>query len=320
MANTFTKNTLKIFSGNCNSGLTKKICEHAGVKLGKCEIIKFSNDNIKVRILESVRGKDVYIVQSSSPPVNEYIMELLIMIDAIKHAQAEHNTAVLPYYPYVRSDKKDEPRISITARLIADLLQTAGADRVMTMNLHSSQICGFFRIPVDHLLAGRLLCNYYRKQGIDNCVVVAPDAGSAKRAGHYAISLGLPLAILDKRRDGDKEKAVIQHVIGDVKGKRALIFDDEIATGGSILETVKALESLGVTEIQACCVHGVLSGSAIEKLGKSSLSKLVVTDTVYIPPEKKLPNMVVISVADLFAKAILYSHKGVSMSGLFGAV
>jgi ribose-phosphate pyrophosphokinase len=314
------KNNMKIFAGNCNRGLAQKICKNAGVTLGKCEILKFSNDNIKVRILESVRGKDVYIVQSSSPPVNEYFMELLIMIDAIKHAKAEHITAVLPYYPYVRSDKKDEPRISITARLIADLLETAGADRVMTMNLHSSQICGFFRVPVDHLLAGRFLCDYYRKEGIDDCVVVAPDAGSAKRAGHYAINLGLPLAILDKRRDGDKEKAEIQHVIGDVKGKRALIFDDEIATGGSILETVTALESLGVTEIQACCVHGVLSGKAIERLKNSSLTKLVVTDTVYIPAEKKLPNMVVISVAKLFAKAILYSHRGTSMSGLFGPV
>jgi ribose-phosphate pyrophosphokinase len=259
-------------------------------------------------------------VQSSSPPVNEYIMELLIMIDAAKHAKAQSITAVLPYYPYVRSDKKDEPRISITARLIADLLQTAGADRVMTMNLHSPQIAGFFRIPVDHLLAGRLLCNYYQQWGIDNCVVVAPDAGSAKRAGHYAISLGLPLAILDKRREDDSENPQIHHVIGEVRGKRALIFDDEIATGGSILETVNALDNLGVKEIQACCVHGVLSGKAISRLKDSSLSKLVVTDTVAIPPEKRLPNMVIISVAELFAKAISYSHAGTSMSGLFGPV
>ncbi len=314
------RESIKIFSGNSNRQLAESICRHAGVKLGNCEIIKFSNDNIKVRILESVRGKDVYIVQSSSPPVNEYIMELLILIDAIKHAKADHITAVLPYYPYVRSDKKDEPRISITARLIADLLETAGANRVMTMNLHSSQIAGFFRIPVDHLLAGRLLCNYFREWGIENCVVVAPDAGSAKRAGHYAINLGLPLAILDKRRNDDSEKPMIHHVIGEVNGKRALIFDDEIATGGSILETVNALETLGVTEIQACCVHGVLSGNAVDRLGASSISKLTVTDTVFIPPEKKIPKMVVISVAELFAQAIIYSHEGTSMSGLFGPV
>ena len=312
--------SIKIFAGNCNRELAEKICRHMGENLGQCEILKFSNDNIKVRILESVRGKDVYIVQSSSPPVNEYIMELLIMIDAIKHAKAQSITAVLPYYPYVRSDKKDEPRISITARLIADLLQTTGADRVMTMNLHSPQIAGFFRVPVDHLLAGRLLCKYYQESGIDNCVVVAPDAGSAKRAGHYAINLGLPLAILDKRRDDDSETPVIHHVIGEVKGKRALIFDDEIATGGSILETVNALDSLGVKEIQACCVHAVLSGKAVERLRNSSLSKLVVTDTVVLPPEKRLSNMVVISVAELFAKAITCSHEGTSISGLFGPV
>jgi ribose-phosphate pyrophosphokinase len=314
------KGNIKIFAGNCNRDLANNICKHVGVKLGECEILKFSNDNIKVRILESVRGKDVYIVQSSSPPVNEYIIELLIMIDAIKHAKADSITAVLPYYPYVRSDKKDEPRISITARLIADLLETAGADRVMTMNLHTAQIAGFFRVPVDHLLAGRLLCKYYQEAGIDNCVVVAPDAGSAKRAGHYAINLGLPLAILDKRRDDDSETPTIHHVIGEVKGKRALIFDDEIATGGSILEVVKALESLGVTEIQACCVHGVLSANAVDRLNVSPLSKLVVTDTVYIPPEKKIPKMVVISVAELFAQAITCSHTGKSISGLFGPV
>jgi ribose-phosphate pyrophosphokinase len=314
------KGNIKIFAGNSNRALAEQICRHACVNLAECEIKKFSNDNIKVRIMESVRGQDVYIVQSSSPPVNEYLMELLIMIDAAKHAKAESITAILPYYPYVRSDKKDEPRISITARLVADLLETAGANRVMTMNLHSPQITGFFRIPVDHLVAGRLLCKYYMDSGIDNCVVVAPDAGSAKRAGHYAINLGLPLAILDKRRNDDSEHAVIHHVIGEVKGKRALIFDDEIATGGSILETVKALDNLGVKEIQACCVHAVLSGNAVERLKNSSLSKLVVTDTVIIPPEKKFPKMVVISVADMFAKAITYSHTGTSMSGLFGPV
>ncbi len=315
------KKDLKIFTGSSNPELAKKICAHAGIKLGKCETVKFSNENLKVRILESVRGKDVYVVQSSCPPVNENIMELLIMIDAIKHAKADSITAVLPYYPYARSDKKDEPRISITARLVADLLETSGADRVMTMNLHSPQIAGFFRIPVDHLLAGKLICKYYKeKAGIENCVVVAPDAGSAKRAGIYAISLGLPLAILDKRRNDDSENAKIHHVIGDVKGKRALIFDDEIATGGSILEVVKALESLGVKEIEACCVHAVLSDKAVERLGNSSLSRLVVTDTVTIPPEKRIRKMVILSVAPLFAKAIAFSNRGSSISGLFGKI
>ena len=308
---------LKIFSGNANLPLAQSICRHAGVELGKCEIVKFSNENIKVMIAESVRGQDVFVIQPSCPPVNEGIMELLIMIDAIKHASAGRITAVLPYYPYARSDKKDEPRISITARLMADLLQTAGANRIVTMNLHSPQIQGFFRIPVDHLLAGRLLCDYFEKRGTANCVVVAPDAGSAKRAGHYAIRLGLPLAILDKRRSDDSEAPEIHHVIGEVKGKRALIFDDEIASAGSIMQVIEALSKLGVNEILACCVHAVLSGHAVDRLRNSPLKKLVVTDTVFIPPEKKLPNMEIISVAELLAKAILYTHRGESISGLY---
>ncbi|HON09738.1 MAG TPA: ribose-phosphate pyrophosphokinase [Chitinispirillaceae bacterium] len=308
---------LKIFSGNANIPLAKEICNFAGVELGRCDITKFSNENIKVRIMDSVRGQDVFIIQPSCSPVNEGIIELLIMIDAVKHASAGRITAVVPYFPYARSDKKDEPRISITARLMADLLQTAGADRVMTMNLHSPQIQGFFRIPVDHLLAGRLLCDYFQNCGTENCVVVAPDAGSAKRAGAYAIKLGLPLAILDKRRSDDSESPVIHHVIGEVKGKRALIFDDEIASGGSILEVVKALESLGVEEIQACCVHAVLSGKAVERLRDSSLTKLVVTDTVFIPEHKKFPQLVVLSVAELFAKAIMFTNRGESISGLY---
>ncbi|NLG15738.1 MAG: ribose-phosphate pyrophosphokinase [Fibrobacter sp.] len=308
---------LKIFSGNANIPLAKEICHFAGVELGKCTVTKFSNENIKVRILESVRGQDVFLIQPSCSPVNEGIMELLIMLDAAKHASAGRITAVVPYFPYARSDKKDEPRISITARLMADLLETAGADRVMTMNLHSPQIQGFFRIPVDHLLAGRLLCDYFQKCGTDNCVVVAPDAGSAKRAGSYAIKMGLPLAILDKRRSDDTESPQVHNVIGEVKGKRALIFDDEIASGGSILEVVKALESLGVEEIQACCVHGVLSGSAVERIRESSIAKLVVTDTVSIPEHKKFPQLVILSVAEMFAKAIMYTNRGESISGLY---
>ncbi|MFP4416287.1 MAG: ribose-phosphate diphosphokinase [Chitinivibrionales bacterium] len=308
---------LKIFSGTANLPLAEDICKYAGVKLSESEILSFSNDNIKVRILESVRGKDVYVIQPSCVPVNKGLMELLIMIDAIKHASAGRITAVTPYFPYVRSDKKDEPRISITARLIADLLSTAGADRVMTMNLHSPQIQGFFKIPVDHLLAGKLLCDFFECDGLENCVIVAPDAGSAKHAGRYAINLKLPLAILDKRRHDDSESPVIQNVIGDVSGKRAIIFDDEIASGGSIIEVVKALENLGVEEITACCVHAVLSDNAMEKIEKSSLKRLVVTDTVYIPPEKRTPKLTVVSVAELFANAIMYTNTGRSISGLY---
>lgn len=308
---------LKIFSGNSNVPLAKGICRNAGVKLGKCEILKFSNDNIKVKYNDSVRGKDVFIVQSSCVPVNEGIMELLIMIDAAKHASAGRITAVCPYFPYVRSDKKDEPRISITARLMTDLIATAGADRIMAMNLHSPQIQGFSRIPMDHLLAGKILCKFFEKEGTENSVVVAPDAGSAKHAGRYAIRLSLPLAILDKRRSDDSESPEIQNVIGEVEGKKALIFDDEVASGASLIEVANALEDRGVTEITACCIHGVLSGKAVDRIQKSSIQKLVVTDTVYIPPQKMFPKLKVVSVAELFSNAIMYTNTGRSISGLY---
>jgi ribose-phosphate pyrophosphokinase len=309
--------TLKVFTGNANPQLAERVCRNLGVRMGAREIIKFSNDNIKVRILESVRGKDVFIIQPSCVPVNEGLMELLIMIDAVRHASAARITAVVPYFPYVRSDKKDEPRISITARLVADLLQTAGADRVMTMNLHSPQIQGFFRIPVDHLLAGRVLCDFIEREGTEESVVVAPDAGSAKHAGRYAIRLNLPMAILDKRRNDDSEKPIVQNVIGEVAGKKAIIFDDEIASGGSIIEVVNALESLGVKEITACCVHGVLSGNAVSRIQDSSLRRLVVTDTVRIGEDKMFPKLKIVSISELIATAILYTHKGKSISGLY---
>ncbi len=308
---------LMIVSGNANIPLAKAICRKAGVELGNCEISKFSNDNIKVNYSKSVRGKDLFIIQPSCIPVNEGIMELLIMIDAARHASAGRITAVIPYFPYVRSDKKDEPRISVTARLMADLIQTAGADRVMTMNLHSAQIQGFFRNPCDHLLAGKILCKYCEKEVTKNSVVVAPDAGSAKLSGRYAIRLKIPLAILDKRRKDDTESPEIENVIGDVKGKKALIFDDEVASGGSLIKVAEALERHGAKEITAYCVHGVLSGNAIERIKKSKIKRLCVTDTVYIPPEKRIDKIKVISVASLFANAIMYTNTGRSISGLY---
>lgn len=308
---------LKIFSGNANKPLAKEICKHAGVKLGDCKIIKFSNDNIKVAYKESLRGKDVYIVQPSCIPVNEGLMELLIMIDAAKHASANRVTAVIPYFPYVRSDKKDQPRISITAKLVADLLQTSGADRVMTMNLHSPQIQGFFNIPIDHLMAGKILSEYCKKDGIENSVVVAPDAGSAKHAGNHAKTLGLPLAILDKRRSDDSESPVMENIIGDVKGKKALIFDDEVASAGSLVEAAEVLEKFGAKEIVAFCVHGVLSGKAIDRINKSNIKKLVVTDSVFISDDKKCKKLEIVSVAELFAKVITYTNSGKPISNLY---
>lgn len=308
---------LKIFSGNANRPLAKEICRHAGVELGSCDIIKFSNDNIKVAYKESLRGKDVYLIQPSCIPVNEGLMELLIMIDAAKHASAHRITAVIPYFPYVRSDKKDQPRISITAKLVADLLQTSGADRVMTMNLHSPQIQGFFNIPIDHLMAGKIISDYCKKDSIANSVVVAPDAGSAKHAGYHAKKLGLPLAILDKRRADDSESPIMENIIGDVKGKKALIFDDEVASAGSLCEAAEVLEKFGAKEIVAFCVHGVLSGRAIDRIKKSNIKKLVVTDTIFISEEKKCNKLEIISVAELFAKVILHTNSGRPISNLY---
>ncbi|MGL1892517.1 MAG: ribose-phosphate pyrophosphokinase [Spirochaetaceae bacterium] len=308
---------LKIFSGNANRPLAESICRHAGVELGKCDIIKFSNDNIKVAYKESLRGKDVYIVQPSCIPVNEGLMELLIMIDAAKHASANRVTAVIPYFPYVRSDKKDQPRISVTAKLVADLIKTSGADRVMTMNLHSPQIQGFFDIPCDHLMAGNILSESCKLEGLENAVVVAPDAGSAKHAGSHAKRLGLPLAILDKRRADDSESPVMENIIGEVDGKKALIFDDEVASAGSLVEAAEVLEKFGAKEIVAFCVHGVLSGKAIERLTKSSIKKLIITDTVFVSDEKKCSKIEIVSVAELFAKVITHTNSGKPISSLY---
>ncbi|MGM0460935.1 MAG: ribose-phosphate diphosphokinase [Fibrobacterota bacterium] len=308
---------LKIFSGRANPELAREICSSVGVQPGKIDIMKFSNENMKVSFKESVRGKDVYLVQPSCSPVSEGIIELLIMINAAKHASAGRITAVCPYFPYVRSDKKDEPRIAITAKLMADLIHTAGADRVMTMNLHSAQIQGFFNMPCDHLLAGKILCDACEKYDTSNGVVVAPDAGSAKHAGHYARRLNLPLAILDKRRDDHSESPVMENVIGDVKGKTAFIFDDEVASGGSLIEAAEMLQKKGVTEIIAFCVHGVLSGKARERILNSCIKKLVVTDTVNIPEEKRHEKLEIVSVAELFGKAITYTNAGRSISGLY---
>lgn len=312
-------NKFKIFAGSANPELAHEICDYIGVPLGQSKRIMFANENIKVVINESVREADVFVVQSASPPVNENLVELLIFIDALRHASAARITAVIPYFFYARSDKKDEPRISITARLVADLLQTAGADRVLTLNLHSAQIQGFFHMPVDHLTAVPLLCDHFKRKNLENHVVVAADAGSARRAARYAKTLNLPLAILDKRRQDDSETAMISNVIGDVKGKKALIFDDEISTAGTLSEAVNMLNHLGVTDIHAAMVHGVLAGPAMERIMKINLKELVITNSITIPPEKRLPNMTVISIAPMLADAIRRIHYGDSISEIFKA-
>jgi len=307
---------MKIFCGRSNPELAREICTYLGIELGRCIVHKFKNDNTFVRIEENVREKDVFVIQTSAIPVNDYLMELLIMIDALKHASASRVTAVLPYYPYARSDKKDQPRISITARLVADLLETSGADRVLTMNLHSEQIQGFFRIPVDQLLASPILCDYFSKKGLENFIIVAPDAGSAKRAEKYALTLGLPMAVLDKRRDPLNDTVEIFHIIGDVKGKDAIVFDDEIATGGSMIETANALIEQGARDLYAGAAHAVLCGDAPRKLQESPYKQIVVTNSLPVEGDKQIKKIKVLSVAPLFGEAIKRIHEGKSVSEL----
>jgi ribose-phosphate pyrophosphokinase len=265
-----------------------------------------------------VRECDVFVVQSSCPPVSEGIVELLILIDALRSASASRITAVLPYYPYVRSDKKDQPRISITAKLMAQLLRAAGAGRVLTMTLHSPQIQGFFDIPVDHLQSTPVLCSYYAQLPvIRECVAVAPDAGSAKRAGSFAQRLDIPLAFVDKRRLGNTDDVASRAVVGDVRDKHVIIFDDEISTAGSLMGAVDVLKNAGAREIYVGCTHGVLCGPAIERIAASPVKEVVVTNTVPLPPEKRHPKIKTLSVAPLFAEAIKRTHTGQSIHSLF---
>ena len=308
---------LKLFCGNSNPMLGKEICHNLGVEMGKVHIQKYANENIEVQIQENVRGADVFVLQTASPPVNEGIMELLIMIDAIRHASAARITAVLPYYPYARSDKKDKPRISIAARLMADLLEAAGTDRVLAMNLHSPQTQGFFRMPADQLDASPILCDYFRKKNLKNFTVLAVDAGRAKWAANYAKRLKLPLAILDKRRRSDHESAIVENIIGDVKGHHVAIFDDEILTAGSIMAAVDTLRKFGAGDVYTACVHPVLEGPAMERIRASSIKELVITNTLPLPPSKQDPRIRILSVAGLFAEAIKRIHKGESVSEIF---
>ena len=310
---------IKLFSGTTHPELAKDICAQLGLPLGKSHTMKFSNENIMVQIDENVREADVFVIQPSASPVSDGIMELLIMIDALKHASAARVTAVVPYFPYTRSDKKDRPRISITARLMADLIQAAGADRVLTMDLHSPQVQGFFRIPADNLRAVPIICDHLRenREDLADFVLVAGDAGEAKEVGSYANRLNLPIAIVDKRRDGDDEKPVAKHLIGDVEDKVALIVDDEIATGGTLIEAARFVMERGARAVEAAIVHPVLSGQAVPRLKESLLRSLVVTDTIPIPKEKRFDRIKILSVAGLLADAIRAIHGGDSVSSLF---
>lgn len=307
---------IKVFSGTAHPVLAESICHHLGVPLGRSHVVRFSNENIKVRIDENVRGADVFVVQPSCPPVSDGLLELLIFIDALKYASAERITAVIPYFPYIRSDKKDEPRISIAARLCADLLQTAGAHRVLTLDLHAPQAQGFFRMPCDQLSAVPLLCQHLQRQDLRDTVVVAADVGEAKDAGRFAKRLGLPLALVDKRRIDDRERAKAVTLVGEVAGRRCLIVDDEIATGGTLFEAAELLRQHGATEVRAAIVHPVLSGEAVPRLERSSVTQLLVTDSIPIPESKRSARIEVLSVAAFLAAAIDRIHEGQSVSAL----
>jgi ribose-phosphate pyrophosphokinase len=309
---------LKVFSGNAHPTLAKDICEYLGIPLGEVEVFEFSNENIFVRIMENVRERDVFIVQPLSSPVNKNLVELLIMIDAFKRASAGRITAVIPYYAYGRTDKKDQPRVPITARLIADLLTTAGANRVLTMDLHAAQIQGFFSIPVDELTALYLLGDYWREKAMtDNLVVVATDIGTSKRARDLAARLNARLAIIEKRRLGNIGATQTLNVIGDVKGMRALTIDDEVDTAGSLVNAATALLEQGATEVYSCCTHAVLSGPAIERISSAPIRELVVADTIPVAEHKRIAKINVLSVATLFGEAIHRIHTGLSIGAMF---
>jgi ribose-phosphate pyrophosphokinase len=306
---------LKVFSGNGHPALARAICDYLGIPLGKAEVFEFSNENIFVRILENVRQRDVFVVQPLSPPVNKNIVELLIMLDAFKRASAGRITAVLPYYGYGRTDKKDQPRVPITARLLADLLTVAGAGRVLTVDLHAPQIQGFFNIPVDELTALYLLSTYFQKKGLIKPVVVATDIGISKRARDFAARLAAPLAIIEKRRLGNLDATETLNVIGDVGGMPAILFDDEIDTAGSLVNAVNVLLKIGATEVYSCATHPVFSGPALKRIADSPVKEVVVTDT--IPDGRKAEKIVVLPTAALFGEAIHRIHTGLSIGAMF---
>ncbi len=308
---------LSVLAGNANPQLAKDICAKLGIKQTEVLVGRFSEGEIRVQIKDNIRGKDVFIIQGTCPPANDNLMELLIMIDAARRASASRITAVLPYFGYARQDRKDQPRVPITAKLVANLIVAAGAKRVLTMDLHANQIQGFFDIPVDHLYAINALCDYFNSKKISDLVVVSPDVGGIKMARAYAKRLGAGLAIVDKRRESP-EKTEVMHILGDVKGKNVVMVDDIIATGGSMVEAVGALKANGVKDIYAAVSHGILSGSAIAKLeGSKELKELVITDSIPLSKEKQISKITAVTIASLLAEAIRRIHGEESISCLF---
>lgn len=306
---------LRVFSGSSNRPLAQEICDHLDIPLGEVAISRFSNENTFVQILESVREADVFVVQSLYPEPNESLMELMLLLDACRSASARRVTAVIPHYSYARSDKKDQPRISIAARLIADVLVTAGANRFLTMTLHSEQVRGFFSVPTDHLLGAPLVCDYLLKMDLANAVALF-DLGQDRRAGGYVERLSLPIAVIDKRRISDTE-VEIETLIGDVKDKDVIILDDEISRGTSLMATIDAIRDLGIRSVRAACTHGLFCGPAMDLIQESILEEVVSTNTVHVPPQRRIDKLTVLSVAPIFAEAIKRTHLGESVSSLF---
>jgi ribose-phosphate pyrophosphokinase len=313
-------NNMIIFSGTSNSNLTTAICEYLGTPLGGAKVTTFSDGEIQIEIDENVRSKDVFVVQSTCLPVNKNLVELLLMIDAFKRSSSRRITAVIPYYGYARQDKKVAPRVPISAKLVADLLTTAGANRIITMDLHAGQIQGFFNIPVDNLFAAPVMIEYMKfmkDQAEDDMIIVSPDAGGVERARAFAKRLGMGLGIVDKRRDKPNQ-ARAMNVIGDVQGKRAVIVDDMVDTAGTLTEAASAIMNKGATEVHACCTHAVLSGPAVQRVADSELKSLVVTDTIPLSQEAlAIGKIKQLSIAKLFGEAIVRSHTGDSVTSLF---
>lgn len=307
---------IKIFACKTAEKFTEEICNHLGLPMGKITSMKFKNDNNFVQILETVREQDVYIVQTTQPPVNERLMELFITIDAVKRASARNINVVLPYFPYSRSDKKDQPRVPVTAKLMAQLLEAAGATRIITCDLHNPAIQAYFNVNCDRLTAEYLLEDYFKKKELKDMVIVATDAGSSKKAYKYSEFFKCPIALIDKRREGNDDRAIASTVIGDVTNKNAIIFDDEIDTAGSMIETVKVLERYKAKSIYAACTHGVLSGPAIERIKNSAIKELVITNTIPLPEEKKIDKITVLSIAPLFAESIRRINEARSLGDL----
>ena len=308
---------LKVFTGNAHPALSQGICDYLDIPLGQSEVFEFTNENIFVRIMENVRERDVYVIQPISSPVNKNLMELLIMLDALRRASAARITAVVPYFGYGRTDKKDQPRVPITARLVADMITVAGANRVLTVDLHAGQIQGFFTIPVDELTALYMLGNYFETKALKNLVVVATDIGISKRARDLAERLSTPLAIIEKRRVGNADKAETLNIIGAVAGMQALLIDDEIDTAGSLVTAAAALRKAGATSVYACCTHPVFSRSASKRIANSPIKEVVVSDTIPIQESKRNEKITVLSMASLLGEAIHRIHAGLSVGAMF---